>query len=113
MSNVKLIGSVNLAKLKNVADHGESLERAVRKRNALLSLLRIMIFSLRYQQRPVLTDSSTNLEIFGLGVEVYEKMNVDQYGNSHYLKCAVSKDDVNSHSPEEGEAKNKTFISAT
>lgn len=109
MSNVKLIGSVNLAKLKNVGIMGITGKSGQKKKCIVIPIEDNDIF-VKVSTKTRTDGQQYESHIFGLGVEVYEKMNVDQYGNSHYLKRAVSKEYVNSHSPEEVESMNKTYL---
>lgn len=109
MSNVKLIGSVNLAKLKNVGIMGVTGKSGVKKKCIVIPIEDNDIF-IKVSTKTRQDGQQYESRIYGLGVECYEKMNVDQFGNSHYLKRSVSKEYVNSHSPEEVEAMNKTYL---
>ncbi len=109
MSNYKLIGSVNLAKLNNVGIMSVKGKSGAVKKCVVIPIEDNDIF-VKVSTKTRTDGQQYESRIFGLGVECYEKKEIDQYGNSHYLKRSVSKEYLNSHSQEEVEAMNKTYL---
>ena len=109
MSNYKLIGSVNLAKLTNVGLMNVKGKSGVTKKCVVIPIEDNDIF-VKVTEKTDTNGNKFTSKIFGLGVEVYEKRETDQYGNSHYLKRGVSKEYVNSHNQADVDAMNKTYL---
>lgn len=109
MSNYKLIGSVNLAKLNNVGIMNVKGKSGATKKCIVIPVEDNDIF-VKVSNKTRTDGQQYESKIYGLGVEVYEKKDVDQFGNSHYLKRSVSKEYLNTHSQAEVEAMNKTYL---
>lgn len=109
MSNYKLIGSLNLAKLTNVGLMNVKGKTGTTKKCVVIPIEDNDIF-VKVSEKTDTNGAKFTSKIFGLGVEVYEKRETDQYGNSHYLKRSVSKEYINSHSQEEVDAMSKTYL---
>lgn len=109
MSNYKLIGSVNLARLNNVGIISVKGKTGATKKCVVIPIEDNDIF-VKVSNKQTTDGQTYESKIFSLGVEVYEKRETDQYGNSHYLKKSVSKEFINSHTKEEVEAMNKIYL---
>lgn len=109
MSNYKLIGSLNLAKLTNVGLMNVKGKTGTTKKCVVIPIEDNDIFIKVSEKTDTNGNKFTNRN-FGLGVEVYEKRETDRYGNTHYLKRSVSKEYVNSRTQEEIDAMNKTYL---
>ena len=109
MSNYKLIGSVNLAKLNNVGIMNVKGKSGATKKCIVIPVEDNDIF-VKVSNKTRTDGQQYESKIYGLGVEVYEKKDVDQFGNSHYLKRSVSKEYLNTHSQADVKAMNKTYL---
>lgn len=109
MSNFKQIGSLNLAKLTNVGLMNVKGKSGATKKCVVIPIEDNDIFVKVTEKTDTNGNKHTN-RIFGLGVEVYEKREADQYGNTHYLKRSVRKEYINSHKQEEVDAMSKTYL---
>ena len=109
MSNYKLIGSVNLAKLNNVGIMSIKGKFGATKKCVVIPIEDNDIF-VKVLNKTRTDGQQYESKIYGLGVEVYEKKEVGQFGNSHHMKRSVSKEYLNTHSQAEVEAMNKTYL---
>lgn len=107
-TNVKLVGSINVAKMKNVG------VMTIQGQNCAKKCLVIPIEEndvfVKVENKVTREGQSYVDRKFCIGIEVYEGRGKDQYGNTHYMKLATSKDYVNSHTQEEVDARNHTYL---
>lgn len=106
--NVKLVGSINVAKMKNVG---------VMTIQGVSCAKKCLVIPIEENDIFVKVESKTTREgqsyldkKFCIGIEVYEGREKDQYGNTHYVKLATSKDYVNTHTQEDVDARNHTYL---
>lgn len=99
----KLNGSLNLAKLKDVFIYTFHGKTATKK------CVCIPIDDNDLFIKDEVQDGKRSL-IYGLGVDIYQKRETDQYGNTHYAKLAVHKDWIEKHTDEELAELNKIYL---
>lgn len=108
MSNVKIVGSINLARLSNVGILNVKGKTGTKK-CVVIPIEDNDIF-VKVSEKTDMNGQKYTSKIFALGCEVYEKREPDQYGNTHYAKCSVSKNYIESHSQEDVDARNKIYL---
>lgn len=108
MSNVKIVGSINLARLSNVGIMNVKGKNGSKK-CVVIPIEDNDIF-VKVAKKTDMNGNKYTSKVFALGCEIYEKRETDQYGNTHYAKCSVSKNYIDSHSQEEVDARNKIYL---
>lgn len=109
MSNVKIVGSINLAKLSNVGIMNVKGKTGKEKKCVVIPIEDNDIY-INIKENTAMDGTKYTSRIFALGCEIYEKREADQYGNTHYAKCSVSKNYIDSHSQEDVDARNKIYL---
>lgn len=106
--NVKLVGSMNLAKL---------LEAGIMTIQGTTCAKRCFVSPLEENDSYVKVEEKTARDgtkyvdrKYCIGVEIYELREPDQYGNTHYMKLSTSKQFINSHTQEEVDARNHIYL---
>lgn len=108
MTDEKLVGSLNLAKLTNVGImtiKGQSCN----KKCVVIPIEDNDIY-VKVEEK---TDRQGNRYVdrkFSLGIEIYESRENDQYGNTHYMKPSTSKEYINTHSQADLDLRNKIYL---
>ena len=109
MADSKLVGSINLAKLKSVGIMDVKGKTAVKK---------CIVIPIEDNDIYVNIEEKTNEQtgevyikkLFGLGIEIFEKREPDQWGNVCYAKLATSKEWIKAHSQQELDERNKIYL---
>lgn len=107
-SNVKLVGNINVAKMQNVGImtiQGQSCA----KKCLVIPIEENDIF-VKVENKTTRDGQNYVDRKYCIGVEIYEGREADQYGNTHYVKLSTSKEYINSHSQEEVDARNHTYL---
>jgi len=108
MSNVKIVGSINLARLSNVGIMNVKGKTGTKK--CVVIPIEDNDIYINVKEKTAMDGSKYESKIYALGCEVYEKREADQYGNTHYAKCSVSKNYIESHTQEQVDARNKIYL---
>lgn len=109
MNNVKIVGSINLARLSNVGIMNVKGKSGNTKKCVVIPIEDNDLY-IKVNEKTDMNGNKKVSKIYALGCEVYEKREPDQYGNTHYAKASVSKSYIESHSQEEVEARNKIYL---
>lgn len=108
MSNVKIVGSINLARLSNVGIMNVKGKTGTKK--CVVVPIEDNDIYINVKEKTTMDGSKYESKIYALGCEIYEKREPDQYGNTHYAKCSVSKNYIEHHSQEEVDSRNKIYL---
>lgn len=109
MSNVKIVGSINLARLSNVGILNVKGKTGAIKKCVVIPIEDNDIY-IKETEKTDMNGQKYKSKIYALGCEVYEKREPDQYGNTHYAKCSVSKNYIDGHTQEDVDARNKIYL---
>ena len=108
MADSKLVGSINLARLENVGIMDIKGRSAVKK--CLVIPIEDNDIYVNVKEKTSSQGEVYISKLYGLGIEIYEKREPDQYGNVCYAKLSASKEWIDKHTKEELEARNKVYI---
>lgn len=108
MANYKLVGSINLARLQNVGIMNVKGQNSTKK--CIVIPIEENDIYIKVEDRTTQDGVAYTSKLYALGVEVYEKREVDQHGYSHHAKVSTSKDWINNHTPQELEERNKVYL---
>lgn len=108
MTDVKLVGSLNLGKLDNVGVM--TIKGATCSKKCLVIPIEENDIFVKVDEKTAADGRKYVDKKFFLGIEVYEARETDKWGNTHYVKISTSKDFINSHTPELLEARNKVYL---
>lgn len=106
--NVKLVGSINLARLSNVGIINVKGKTGVKK--CVVIPIEDNDIYINVKEKTEMDGTKKISKTYALGCEVYEKREVDKYDNTHYIKCSVSKNYIESHTQEDVDARNKIYL---
>lgn len=109
MAGVKLVGSINLAKLSNVGIMNVKGKTATKK-CVVIPIEENDIYIKVEDKVSQSTGQPYKSVKYNVGIEIYEKREPDQFGNTHYAKKSVSKAFIDSHTEEEVAAMNKIYL---
>lgn len=108
MSNVKIVGSINLARLNNVGIMNVKGKTGTKK--CVVVPIEDNDIYINVKEKTAMDGTKYESKIYALGCEIYEKREADQYGNTHYAKPTMSKNYIESHTQEEVDARNKIYL---
>lgn len=109
MSDFKLVGSINLAKLKNVGVMSIQGHDTVKK--CVVIPIEENDIYIKVEEKTSQNGEQYISKMYNLGVEVYERREgADQYGYTNYVKASTSKEWINSHTQQELEERNKLYL---
>lgn len=108
MANVKLVGSINLARLQNVGIMNVKGQNSIKK--CIVIPIEDNDIYIKVEDRTTQDGAQYTSKLYALGVEIYEKREVDQHGNSHHAKLATSKEWINKHTQQERDERNKVYL---
>lgn len=108
MANVKIVGSINLARLSNVGIMNVKGKTGTKK--CVVIPIEDNDIYINVKEKTAMDGSKYESKIYALGCEIYEKREPDQYGNTHYVKCATSKNYIENHTQEDIDARNKIYL---
>lgn len=106
--NTKLVGSINIGKMSNVGIMTIQGNECAKK--CLVIPIEENDVFVKVENKTTRDGQSYLDRKYCIGVEIYESREVDQYGNTHYIKVATSKQFVNSHTQEEVDKRNHTYL---
>ena len=101
MADSKLVGSINMARLKNVGIMD------VKGRTGVVKKCVVIPIEEKASQQ---TGEVYISKLYNLGIEIYNKREPDQWGNVCYAKLSASKEWIDSHSKEELEERNNVYL---
>jgi len=108
MANSKLVGSINLARLKNVGIMNVKGQGSTKK--CIVIPIEDNDIYIKVEERTTQEGVAYTSKLYALGVEVYEKRETDQHGNSHHAKLSTSKEWINKHTQQELDERNKVYL---
>lgn len=106
--NVKLVGNINTGKMSNVGVMTIQGQTCA-KRCLVIPLEENDIFA-KVEEKTARDGTKYIDKKYCIGIEVYEMREADQYGNTHYVKLSTSKNFINTHTAEEVDARNHTYL---
>ncbi|MBR6031407.1 MAG: hypothetical protein IKP36_05520 [Bacteroidaceae bacterium] len=110
MSDSKLVGSINLAKLDSVGVMNiKSQKTGVVKKCVVIPIEENDIY-IKVEEKTTQGGEKYISRLYNLGVEILEKRETDQWGNTCYVKVATSKEWIDKHTQQELEARNKMYL---
>lgn len=110
MADSKLVGSINLAKLDNAGIINiRSLRTGVVKKCVVIPIEENDIF-IKVEEKTSQNRERYISKIYGMGVEILERREIDQWGNTCYMKLSTSKEWIEKHTQQELEARNKIYL---
>ena len=104
----KLLGAINLAKLSNVGIMNIKGKTGTKK--CVVIPIDDNDIYIKVEEKTSQQGQKYISKKYSLGVQIYEKREPDQYGNTHYAKVVLSKQWIDSHTPQEVEEKNKQYL---
>lgn len=108
MANIKLVGSINLARLQNVGIMNVKGQTSTKK--CVVIPIEENDIYIKVEERTTQDGVPYTSRLYALGVEVYEKRETDQHGYSHHAKLSTSKEWIDKHTPKELEDRNKVYL---
>lgn len=110
MADRKLVGSINLAKLDNAGVMNIRSQRTgVVKKCVVIPIEENDIF-IKVEEKTSQNGERYTSKIYGMGVEILERRETDQWGNTCYIKPYTSKEWIEKHTQQELEARNKIYL---
>lgn len=106
--STKLIGSLNLARLKNVGIM--SVKGKTETKKCVVIPIDDNDIYCKVEDKVTQTGEAYTSTIYSLGIEIYEKREADQYGNVCYAKLGASKEWIDHHTPKELEERNNVYL---
>lgn len=110
MADSKLVGSINMARLKNVGIMDVKGRTGVVKKCVVIPIEDNDIFVKVEEKANQQTGEVYISKLYNLGIEIYNKREPDQWGNVCYAKLSASKEWIDSHSKEELEERNNVYL---
>lgn len=110
MSDNKLVGTINLAKLSNTGIMSVKGKTGIVKKCLVIPIDDNDIYIKVEEKTNEKTGEVYISKLYNLSIEIYEKREPDQWGNVCYAKLGTSKEWINTHTPAELEARNKVFL---
>lgn len=108
MTNSKLVGSLNLARLTNVGIMTVQGKTGAKK-CVVVPIDDNDIF-IKVENKTARDGTQYTDRKYCLGVEVYERRETNQFGHTHYMKHSLSKEFVASHPKEVVDELNKVYL---
>lgn len=108
MTDEKLVGSLNLAKLTNVGIM--TIKGSTCNKKCVVIPVDDNDIYVKVEEK---TDKQGNKYVgrkYSLGIEIYESRETDQYGNTHYMKPSTSKEYIRNHSQADLDLRNKMYL---
>lgn len=110
MPDSKLVGSINLARLENAGVMSiKSQKTGVVKKCVVIPIEENDIF-IKVEEKTTQSGERYISRLYNLGVEILEKREADQWGNTCHIKVSTSKEWIEKHSQQELEARNKIYL---
>lgn len=110
MADSKLIGSINMARLKNVGIMDVKGKTGTMKKCVVIPIEDNDIYIKVEEKTSQQTGEVYISKQFNLGIEIYNRKEVDQWGNVCYAKLQTSKDWIDTHSKQELEERNNIYL---
>ena len=110
MADSKLIGSINMSRLKNVGIMDVKGRSGVVKKCVVIPIEDNDIFIKVEEKTSQQTGEIYISKQYNLGVEIYNRREVDQWGNVCYAKLQTSKEWIDGHSKQELEERNNIYL---
>lgn len=110
MADTKLVGSINLAKLDSVGVMNiQSQKTGTVKKCVVIPIEENDIF-IKVEEKTSQNGERYTSKLYNLGIEILEKREADQWGNTCHIKVSTSKEWIERHSQQELEARNKVYL---
>lgn len=104
----KLFGFINLAKLNNVGIMNVKGKTGTKK--CVVIPIEDNDIYIKVEEKTSQQGEKYTSRHYSLGIQIYEKREPDQYGNTHYAKTSVSKKWIEAHTQAEVEEKNNQYL---
>lgn len=110
MADSKLVGSINLARLKNVGIMDVKGKSGTVKKCVVVPIEDNDIFVKIEEKTNTQTGEVYISKLYNLGIEIYERREPDQWGNICYAKLQASKEWIGKHTPDELKERNDIYL---
>ena len=110
MADSKLVGSINMARLKNVGIMDVKGKTGIVKKCVVIPIEDNDIFVKVEEKANQQTGEVYISKLYNLGVEIYNKREQDQWGNVCYAKLSASKEWIEKHTAEELKERNDVYL---
>lgn len=110
MADSKLIGSINMARLKNVGIMDVKGKTGQVKKCLVIPIEDNDVFIKVEEKTNQQTGEVYISKLYNLGIEIYNRREPDQWGNVCYAKLQTSKEWIDKHSPEELKERNDVYL---
>lgn len=108
MADVKLVGSINLAKLANVGIM--TVNGATASKKCVVIPIDENDIYVKVENKVAQDGRQYISRKYCLGVEVYERQETSQFGATHYMKLSTSKGFINSHTEQAVSERNNVYL---
>lgn len=110
MADSKLIGTLNFGKLDSVGVMNiKSQKTGVVKKCLVIPIEENDIY-IKVEEKTSQKGERYVSRLYTMGIEILEKREQDQWGNTCYMKVGTSKEWIDKHTPQELEARNKIYL---
>lgn len=110
MADSKLIGTINFGRLDSVGVMNIKSQRTGVVKKCLVIPIEENDIYIKVEEKTSQKGERYISRLYTMGIEILEKREQDQWGNTCYMKVGTSKEWIDNHTPQELEARNNIYL---